>query len=134
MAISHADGRSLRMLVLARFTLLPRRVPPTPPVASSAQAIRAVVDHPGAIAYVSLGEATLAARAGRAIRLLPLAGVAPTPENVEQGAYPIARPLALIVRVGTAGAARRFVDLACSAQVHQLVRDQGFVPAHGPAP
>src|SRR5262249_56460418 len=124
----HADGRSLRALFLARFGLLSRQVVPTPAVASSRQAIRAVADHTGAIAYVSLGEATLAARAGRPIRLVALAGVAPTPENVERGAYPITHPLALLTRMGPAERVKSFVEFACSAKVADLIREKGFSP------
>jgi phosphate transport system substrate-binding protein len=127
--ISHVEGRALRHLFLERFGLLARQVVPGPAVGSSEQAIHSVSEHPGAIAYVSLGEAVLAARGKRQpIRLVALDGVAPTPENVERGAYPITRPLALITRMSPGEPARAFVEFARSPQVHQVIRKKGFSP------
>lgn len=61
------------------------------------------------------------------LALLDVDGVAPTPEAVRAGTYPMARPLFLITDGPPAGAARTFVDFVLSAEGQELVRRHGFL-------
>lgn len=56
-----------------------------------------------------------------------LDGVAPTPENVRSGAYPISRPLFLITDGPPIGSARAFVDFVLSPEGQELVNSHGYL-------
>ncbi|MGQ0520438.1 MAG: phosphate ABC transporter substrate-binding protein [Actinomycetota bacterium] len=61
------------------------------------------------------------------LALLAVDGVAPTPEAVRAGSYPMSRPLLLITDGPPTGAARTFVDFVLSAEGQELVRRHGFL-------
>jgi phosphate transport system substrate-binding protein len=121
------DGRAARAVFLEHLGLRSVQSRSDPAVASSEQAIEAVATHPFAIGYASAGAAEKAART-LPIRILPLGGVFPTSENVLSGRYPIVRPLQLLTREPPAGLVRDLIDFARSAEVHDLIREHGFVP------
>lgn len=58
---------------------------------------------------------------------LEVVGVAPTPENVRTGAYPMARPLFLVTNGPPAGAAKRFIDFVLSTEGQELVSRHGYL-------
>jgi phosphate transport system substrate-binding protein len=127
--VNHAEGRPLRILFLEHFGVSARQPVAAPTVVSSAQAIQAVASQPRAIGYGSLGMADSAVREGKPIRLLPLAGVPATPDNVHNGTYPFTRPLNLITRGKPRDLVREFLDFARSSEVHDLINKYGFSPA-----
>jgi phosphate transport system substrate-binding protein len=112
---------------LDHFALPPPRVKPDTAF-SSEQAIEAVANHTGAIAYVCLGRAEKAS-ATRPIRLLPLRGVAATVAEVRSGQYPLTRPLQLVTRGRAEGLVEQFLDFAGSEAVADLIEKHGFAPA-----
>lgn len=90
--------------------------------------IRAVVDNPNAIAYISAGEAERTARAGAPIKPLPFNNVMPTSRNIITGNYPITRPLTLVIKGLPAGPAKTFIDYCLSSAVVDLIAKYDFVP------
>jgi phosphate transport system substrate-binding protein len=57
-----------------------------------------------------------------------MSSVAPTVANVRDGKFPLSRPLNLVVKGTPDALARRFIDFAQSKEVHDLVKEQYFVP------
>ncbi|MBI5205661.1 MAG: phosphate ABC transporter substrate-binding protein, partial [Nitrospirae bacterium] len=90
--------------------------------------IKAVVDNPNAIAYLSAGEAERAVRAGMPIKRLPFNNVMPTSRNVITGNYPITRPLMLVTKNLPAGMVKMFIDYCLSSAVVDLIERHDFVP------
>ncbi|SDZ07195.1 phosphate transport system substrate-binding protein, partial [Nitrosomonas halophila] len=77
----------------------------------------------------SIGTVAHAISQGIAIKLLPLDRIVASAANVREGSYPLARPLNLVTRETPVGLVRDFIEFARSAQVHDLVEAQYFVPA-----
>ncbi len=92
------------------------------------QGIKTVAGNPNAIGYVSIGSAEYEAQHDAAIKLLPLDGVAASVENVQNGTFPLARPLNLVTRSEPTGISKSFIEFARSGQVDDLVTAQYFVP------
>lgn len=90
--------------------------------------IEAVAADPGAIGYVSSGEAQRQADAGAAIRVVPVGGVMPTERNVITGNYPLTRSLSLITRDLPTGATKDFINYCLSSKVVDLIERFDFVP------
>jgi phosphate transport system substrate-binding protein len=121
------EGRAARDVFLDYFGLRAAQVRADPAVASSEQAIQAVATHPFAIGYASAGPAEKAALK-LPIRILSLGGVLPTYDNVLSGRYSLVRPLQLLTREAPSGIVREFIDFARLAEVHDLIKQHGFVP------
>jgi len=83
-----------------------------------------VATHPGAIAFGSLSVPP------RDVRLLPLEGVAPSPESVRTADYLLSRPLVLVTRQVPEPGVQAFLDHVMSPEGQALVA-QSFVPVHG---
>lgn len=90
--------------------------------------IAAVAADPGAIGYVSSGEAERVVQSGAAIRVITVGGVLPTTRNVITGNYPLTRPLTLVTRDLPAGAAEDFINYCLSSKVVDLIEKFDFVP------
>ena len=126
--VNKAEGRSTLALFLHHFGLTSRDIRAQVVIGDNEQGIKTVAGNPGAIGYVSVGTAEFDQAQGVPIRLLPMAGIAATVENVARGRFPLARPLNLVTK-GTPGAlAQRFIAFARSDRVDDLVRNQFFVP------
>ncbi len=97
-------------------------------VGDNALRIKAIAETPGAVVYVSVGEAERKAKAGVPIKLLPVAGIEATSQNVRQGSFPISRPLTLVTRGLPKGLAKTFVEFSLSSQVTDLVVTYDFIP------
>jgi len=90
--------------------------------------IAAIVDDPGGISYVSVGEGERRIQAGTPIKLLPVDGVAASSKTIRSGDFPISRPLTLVTRGRPTGLARTFIEFALSSQVTDLILANDFVP------
>lgn len=77
-----------------------------------------------AIAYISSGLALQS----KQLKAFPLENIEPTDANVNGGAYPLARPLLMVVKGNPAETVRRFVDYALTS-CQKLVAAQGYVPS-----
>lgn len=130
--VSKASGRSTLELFLHHFHLEESALASDLVIGDNEQGIKTVAGLPAAIGYVSIGAAEVAVRDGVPIRLLPLDGVEPSTRSVQEGRFPLSRPLNLVTRGTPTPAARAFLDFARSSAVHDLVEGLYFVPLSAP--
>ena len=126
--VNKAEGRSTLELFLHYFKLDSREVQADVVIGDNEQGIKTVAGNPHAIGYVSIGTAEFDASLGVAIRLLPVGGVDATVDNVANETFPLSRPLNLVTAKEPTGLAKQFIEFAQSEAVHDLVREQYFVP------
>lgn len=126
--VNKAEGRSTLELFLHYFGLKNTDVKPHVVIGDNQQGIKTVIGNPGAIGYVSVGTAEYEAGQGAAIKLLPLAGIAASVENVRNRSFPLSRPLNLVTRAEPAGLTKTFIEFARSPEVNDLIEAQYFVP------
>ncbi len=126
--VHKAEGRATLEVFLQHFAIENPAVKPDVVVGENQHAIKTVAGTPGAIGYVSIGTAEAEIEAGTPIRLLPLGGAAASTPNVASGAYPMNRPLNLVTTDSASPLAERFIAYCQSAEVHDLVKSQYFVP------
>ena len=129
--VNKAEGRSTLELFLKHFELDAAAVKPDVVIGDNLQGIKTVAGNPDAIGYVSIGTAEYEATNGTPIKLLPLEGIAASTQEVLSGRFPLARPLHLVTKDEPAGVVRELIDFASSPQVHDLVKEQYFVPLEG---
>lgn len=81
-----------------------------------------VKDTKYAIGYIGLGYID--------VGVIPLEvdGIAPTVTSVQDGTYPISRPLNFVTLGEPEGEVKRFIDFVVSAEGQDIVADQDFVP------
>lgn len=126
--VNKSEGHSTLALFTHYFKLKNTEIRPDIIIGENAHGIKTVSGNPDAIAYVSIGAATFEAGLGGAIKLLPLAGISPTLENVQNGRFPIRRPLNLVTQEKPEGWVLRFIQFARSKEVRPLIQEQHFVP------
>jgi phosphate transport system substrate-binding protein len=123
-----AEGRSTLELFLSFFGLKNSEIKAQVIVGDNLQDIKTVAGNPGAIGYVSIGTAEFEEQQGTPIKLVPMNGIAPTVANVRDGKFPLSRPLNLVTKEVPQGLVKRFIDFAQSKEVHDLIKEQYFVP------
>ena len=111
------------------FGLEPDAVKPDQVVGDNDEVLQTVKENPNAIGYVSIGAAEYQIVHGMPLKLLPINGIEATVENVQEGAFPISRQLNLVTREAPKGVVRDFIEFSLSSAVHDIVREQAFVPA-----
>jgi len=126
--VHKAEGHSTLELFLHHFGIRNSAVKPHVIVGDNQQGIKTVAGNRDAIGYVSIGSAEYEAGHGSPIKLLPLAGVPASVENVRNGSFPLARPLNLVTRSQPAGIVSQFIEFARSEEARDLVEAQYFVP------
>ncbi|MCW7540990.1 phosphate ABC transporter substrate-binding protein [Aquabacterium sp. A7-Y] len=126
--VNKAEGRSTLELFLHHTGLTNRQIKAQVVIGDNEQGIKTVLGNPGAIAYVSIGSAEFSAEQGLSLKLLPMNGVAATTANVKDRRFPLTRVLNLVTKNQPSGLSKRFIDFARSDAVHDLVKDQYFVP------
>jgi phosphate transport system substrate-binding protein len=85
--------------------------------------ISSVEKIPTTIAFTSLGEVDAAK-----VRVVPIAGVAPTAATLKDGTYPIARTPTLATKGHAAGDEKAFIDFVLGAKGQAIVAKEGLVP------
>lgn len=125
--VNKAEGRSTLELFLAFFQLKNSDVQAQVVIGDNQQGIKTVAGNPGAIGYVSIGTAEFEAEYGTPIKLLPMAGIAPTTAHVADGSYPLSRQLNLVTAGHAGGLAAEFIAFARSASVNALIGEHFFV-------
>jgi phosphate transport system substrate-binding protein len=80
---------------------------------------------PGSIGFSSL---TQLLTEQNALRALHWHGVAPTLENLASGAYPLGKPLLLVVRAAPDAAVRRFVAFLATPEARRILEQTGNLP------
>lgn len=126
--VNKAEGRSTLELFLHHFKLESSDVQADVVIGDNEQGIKTVAGNPNAIGYVSIGTAEYDAAHGVVIKLLPIGGVDASVENVRNGTFPLSRPLNLVTKTEPQGLARQFIEFAQSEQVHDILKEQYFVP------
>jgi phosphate transport system substrate-binding protein len=97
-------------------------------VGEDLERIKALIENPNGITYVSIGTAQQQADSGAPIKLLPINGVAATTRNVRIGNFPISRPLVLLTKDVPTGLAKDFISFSLSSQITDIVSQHHFVP------
>ena len=129
--VNKAEGRSTLELFCAHFKLKNSDIKAHSVIGDNEQGIKQVAGNVNAIGYVSIGTAEYDAEHGTPIKLLPIGGVKATTENVANGKFPLARPLNLVTKSPPEGLVKEFIEFAASDKVHDLIREQSFVPLPG---
>jgi phosphate transport system substrate-binding protein len=80
---------------------------------------------PNAIGYAP---SSGVARQSRPVKMLPINGIAPTPETISKGDYPLGRTLNLMAMREPEGELRDFVAWALGPAGKQIAAQQGYVP------
>lgn len=126
--VNKAEGRSTLELFTHYFKLKNSDIKAHVVIGDNEQGIKTVAGNPNAIGYVSIGTAEYDIEHGQPLKLLAIAGVPATSANVANGKFPLSRPLNLVTRTPPDGLIKEFIDFAQSPRVHDLVREQSFVP------
>ncbi len=125
--VNKAEGRSTLELFTQYFKLKNTDIKAQVVIGDNEQGIKTVAGNPNAIGYVSIGSAENSVADGESIKLLPVGGVAATTANVQNGTFPISRPLNLVTKTEPQGLAKEFINFAQSQQVNDIVKKQNFV-------
>ncbi|MTJ08867.1 MULTISPECIES: phosphate ABC transporter substrate-binding protein [unclassified Anabaena] len=126
--VNKAEGRSTLELFLNYFQLKNSDIKASVVIGDNQQGIKTVAGNPQSIGYVSIGTAEFSINNGVPIKLLPLNGVTATTENIQNGTFPLSRPLNLVTKTQPQGLDQAFIEFAQSPQVHDIVKKQDFVP------
>src|SRR6185295_18238059 len=126
--VNKAEGRSTLELFCHYYKIKNTDIQAHVVIGDNAQGIKTVAGAPDSIGYVSIGTAEFEEKQGTAIKLLACKGVPATIESVQAGKFPLARDLNLVVRKAPEGLVKEFLDFAQSDKVHDLIREQYFVP------
>ncbi|NGZ97263.1 MAG: ABC transporter substrate-binding protein [Nitrospira sp. WS110] len=126
--VNKAEGRSTLEVFLHYFKLKNTDVKVQVVIGDNEQGVKTVAGNRNAIGYVSIGTAEYDASQGVPIKLLPVGGTPASTETVRNGTFPISRPLHIVTRTAPAGSAKAFIDFAQSKAVHDIIKQQYFVP------
>jgi len=126
--VNKAAGRSTLELFVHHFGLDPITIEADVVIGDNEQGVKTVAGNPHALGYVSIGTAEYDSQHGVPIRLLALGGIEASTRTVQEGRFPLARPLNLVTTAKPEGLAAEFIDFARSPDVHDIVRAQYFVP------
>lgn len=126
--VHKAEGRATLEVFLAQFEIENPTIKPDVIVGHNEQGIKTVAGSPGAIGYVSIGTAEADIQAGVPIKLLPLNDIAASTATVANGTFPMSRPLNLVTKGQSNPLAQDVIAFAQSEAVHDLIREQYFVP------
>ncbi len=99
---------------------------------SDSAVVSRVVGDPAALGYVTLAWANRGARPLRVSSLTGLPYVAPDPESVYEGRYPLSRFFNFYVRTGGPMLANGFITFLTSRNGQQIVHEAGLVPTSVP--
>lgn len=126
--VNKAEGRSTLELFAQFFGLKNSQIKAQVVIGDNQQGIKTVAGNPGSIGYVSIGAAEFEIENGVPIQMLPMNGVKPSTASVRDGSFPLSRPLNLVRKGPLTALAKQFVDYAQDPSVHDLVKEQYFVP------
>jgi phosphate transport system substrate-binding protein len=126
--VNKAEGRSTLELFVSHFKLKSSEIQADVVIGDNEQGIKTISGNPNAIAYVSIGAAEYGATHNTPIKLLPISGVEASILTVQNGAFPLSRPLNLVTKTEPTGLARSFIQFAQSKEVASIATQQYFVP------
>ncbi|MGE3976567.1 MAG: phosphate ABC transporter substrate-binding protein [Nitrospira sp.] len=126
--VNKAEGRSTLEVFLHYLNLKNTDVKAHVVIGDNEQGVKTVAGNRHAIGYVSIGTAEYDESQGVPIKLLSVGGVAASTETVRNGTFPISRPLHIVTRTPPVGLTKAFIDYAQSKAVHDIIKQQYFVP------
>ena len=126
--VNKAEGRSTLEVFLHYFKIKNTDVKAQVVIGDNEQGVKTVAGNRHAIGYVSIGTAEYDESQGIPIKLLSVGGVAASTETVRNGTFPISRPLHIVTRTPPVGLAKAFIEYAQSKAVHDIIKQQYFVP------
>ena len=129
--VNKAEGRATLELFLKFLKLSNRQIKAHVVIGDNEQGIKTVAGNTNAIGYVSIGTAEYDAGNGIPIKLLQLGTVPASLKMVQEGLFPLSRPLNLVTNSAPTGTVKAFIDFATSPEVHDLVKQHYFVPLSG---
>ena len=130
--VNKAEGRSNLELFLKYFDLNNSTIQADVIIGDNQQGIKTVAGNPNAIGYVSIGAAERDIDQGVPLNLLSVGGIDATTATVQDGSFPLSRPLNLVTTQAPSGLTKEFIEFAQSENVHDLVEAQNFVPVTSP--
>ena len=126
--VNKAEGRSTLELFLKYFKLENSQIKADVVIGDNQQGIKTVAGNPHALGYVSIGSAEYDIGQGVGIKLLPVGGVEANTKTVQDGRFPLSRPLTLVTKTQPEDLTQEFIDFAQSEAIHDIVKEQNFVP------
>ena len=126
--VNKAEGRSTLELFLKYFHLDNGQIEADTVIGDNQQGIKTVAGNKNAISYVSIGAAEHDINNGVPIKLLPIGDIEATTTTVQDGSFPLSRPLTLVTKTEPSGLTKEFIEFAQSEEVNDLVEAQNFVP------
>ena len=130
--VNKAEAHSTLELFLNYFKLQNSKIKASVIIGDNQQGIKTVAGNPNAIGYISIGAAEFSITEGVAIKLLPLNGIEATSENISNGTFPLSRPLNLVIKSQSQDLEKIFIEFSRSSEVHDLIKEQDFVPIPRP--
>jgi phosphate transport system substrate-binding protein len=128
--VNHAEVRTMLVLFVGYLGLQPSDMKYSDLVASTdADAINSVAGTPNAVTYTSIASALQGVAGGSPVKLVGLAGVAPTPENVGAGKVAVVYDVQLVTKGEPQEPIKSFLDFATSAKTAETVKSKSFAPA-----
>ena len=127
--VNKAEGRSTLELFLDYFELTNSEIAADVVIGDNQQGIKTVAGNPHAIGYVSIGAAERDMEAGISLKLLPVGGITASSSTLQNGSFPLSRPLNLVTTSSPSGLTQQFIQFAQSDNVRHLVEAQNLVPA-----
>ncbi|MGB5735271.1 MAG: substrate-binding domain-containing protein [Thiohalocapsa sp.] len=98
-------------------------------IAPSGQTIATLAGDPNGLAYLGYGYTAAAIEKGEPIKILELDGVAPTPENVQSGAYTVTRNMNLVYTDKNAEVMERVKKVLATPEAKEVFLEMGVSPA-----
>ena len=126
--VNKAEGRSSLELFLKHFGLKNKDIKADVVIGDNEQGVKTVAGNPNSVGYVSVGTAEYDASQGVAIKPLPSRGVEASTKAVLDGRFPLRRTLHVVTKGAPQGVVKDIIDFAQSAEVHDLIQGQYFVP------
>lgn len=127
--VNKAAGRATLKVFQRHFELKNQAIKADLVAGENQQVIQTVARNRAAIGYVSIGTAEYGQQDGSAIKLLPLHDVAATTANLQQGEYPLSRPLNIVTQGQPGEALSTFMEFWQTPAAADIIRQHYFVPA-----
>lgn len=126
--VNKAEGRATLEVFLKYFDLKNSQIEADVIIGDNEQGIKTVAGNKNSIGYVSIGTAEYDTELGIPIKLLPVGGVLANTDNLAKGSFPLSRPLIYVTKDEPVGLVKEFIDFSRSVEVHDIIKEQYFVP------
>jgi phosphate transport system substrate-binding protein len=127
-AINRPEGRAQSELFTQFFKIKGEDFKVAGVAGDNQQGVKAVVENPNAVVYMSIGEADIRIGQGMPVKSLLMDGITATSRNIRNGHFPIQRPLMLVMGTLPSGVMKAFIDFALSPNATEIIRECSFVP------